>query len=78
VFRVACKDNAAGELFERRGAIERVGNEVFARGEDVFCADDLLERGNYFWRERHVWRGCFNHERWSTVSSGAKKHGFEE
>ena len=62
VFRVPCKDDAAWELFERRGAIEGVGDEILSRGEDVFRADDLLEVGDYLWCEWHVWAGCFMRE----------------
>ena len=50
VFRVACEDDAAGHLLHRRGAVERVGDEVLFLGEDIFRADDLVEFGNYVLR----------------------------
>jgi hypothetical protein len=59
VFRVAREDDDAGELFERGGAIERVGNEILAGGEDVLGANETLEFGNYVRCERHVVASMF-------------------
>jgi len=59
MFRVACEGDAAGHLFHRRSAIERVGDEVFLRGEDIFGAEDAAEFGNNVLRERHCDRSMF-------------------
>lgn len=48
------ENSTTGELFEGGRAIEGVGDQVLARGEDVLRPDNLLEGGNYFGSERHV------------------------
>ena len=67
--------DAAGHLLHRRRAVERVGDEVFLGGEDVFRTDDLPECGEGVLRECHS--RCSRRmldEPWRVKETEVKRH----
>ena len=51
--RIPCENDTAGHLFQRRGAVKRVGDQIFFLGQNIFRSDEALEFEDGVLRKRH-------------------------